>query len=166
MCGWARHTASFRFFFFTLYMAGYLWGEGRALSGDIMGACIFCRILKGVSNLGKSKEALFLSTRSKWAWGLMECPSQGLGCPMGQGQPLWSQRPPQVHSVDAGRKTQHSVLGVRLVLTFFQSSRAVPSTHRTLSRPVKPNNRASWSLNEGGWYAVSGWEGGEQGSRE
>lgn len=83
---------------------------------------------------------------------------------MGQGQSLWSQKPPHVHGVDGGYKIQLDVLCVHLVLTFFQSSKAVPSTLRIHSKPVKPNSRSSWSLNEGGWYALSGWEEGEQGA--
>lgn len=47
------------------------------------------------------------------------------------------------------------MLYVHVVLTFFQNSSAVPSTPRTLSRPVKLSSRASWTLNEGGWYPVS-----------
>lgn len=57
-----------------------------------------------------------------------------------------------------------NVLRVHLVLTFFQSSRTVPNTLRVPSKPVKLNSRASWRLNEGGWYAVSEREGGAQGA--
>lgn len=47
---------------------------------------------------------------------------------------------------------------VHVILTFLQSSSAVPSTPRTLIKPAKLSSRASWTVNEGGWYPVSGKE--------
>lgn len=60
--------------------------------------------------------------------------------------------------VRGGGKTQHDVLYVCVLLTFLQSSSAVPSAPRTLIKLVKLSSRASWTLNEGGWYPVSGKE--------
>lgn len=117
-----------------------------------------------MSNLGKSTEPLFLSTGSKWASELMEYPAQGLGYPMGQGSSSGPRSLPRSIVWMEDARLSINVLCVHLVLTFFQSSRTVPSTLRAPSRLVKLNSRASWRLNEGGWYAVSGREGGAQGT--
>lgn len=102
-----------------------------------------------MSKLEESKELLFLSIGSKWACGLMEYPPQGLGHDRGN---LWSQKPPQFPRIGEARL---NILHVHVILTFFQSSSAVPSTPRTLVRLVNVSNRTSWALNEGGWYPVS-----------
>lgn len=49
------------------------------------------------------------SIGSLWVDGLIEHLPPGPGCPMGQVQALWSQKPPQFHSMGGGGKTQQNV---------------------------------------------------------